>query len=128
MQSVTAEAAYNFVNAEVCSNKVSLLATDNWRGYKYLPGCEPGGGLLAHVPGPSIVLRSMAAVANGATVRPPLLTNDELPVYTGRRGALHRETEVIENLVKAFDAFDYRTGDGSIVEFRSVVDAVNSRH
>ena len=66
----------------------------------------------------------MAAVANGATVRPPLLTDDELPVYTVV-AALYRETEVIENLVKAFDAFDYRTGDGSIVEFRSVVDAVN---
>jgi hypothetical protein len=54
----------------------------------------------------SIVLRSMAAVANGATVRPPLLTDDELPVYTVV-AALYRETEVIENLVKAFDAFDY---------------------
>jgi glycosyltransferase XagB len=54
----------------------------------------------------SIVLRSMAAVANGATVRAPLLTDDELPVYSVV-AALYRETEVIENLVKAFDAFDY---------------------
>ena len=33
---VTADAAYSFVN-EVCSNKVSLLATDAWAGYKGLP-------------------------------------------------------------------------------------------
>ena len=51
----------------------------------------------------SIVLRSMAAVAKGATVRPPLLTDDELPVYTVV-AALYRESEVIEDLIKAFGA------------------------
>jgi hypothetical protein len=54
----------------------------------------------------SIVLRSMAAVPNGATVRPPLLSDDELPVYTVV-AALYNESEVVENLIKAFDAFDY---------------------
>src|SRR5579871_23576 len=37
LKRVTGEAAYNFVN-EVCSNKVSLIATDDWRGYDQLPG------------------------------------------------------------------------------------------
>ncbi len=54
----------------------------------------------------SIVLRSMAAVANGATIRPPLLSDDELPVYTVV-AALYNESEVVENLIRAFDAFDY---------------------
>jgi len=54
----------------------------------------------------SIVLRSMAAVANGATVRPLLLSDDELPIYTVV-AALYRESEVIADLIKAFDAFDY---------------------
>ncbi len=54
----------------------------------------------------SIVLRSMAAVADGATVRPPVLSDDELPVYT-IVAALYRESEVVENLIKAFDALDY---------------------
>jgi transposase-like protein len=37
LRRVTADAAFDFVN-EVCSNKVSLLATDSWTGYDYLPG------------------------------------------------------------------------------------------
>ena len=37
LERVTGEEAFNFVN-EVCSNKVSLLATDAWRGYDELPG------------------------------------------------------------------------------------------
>jgi ISXO2-like transposase domain/Transposase zinc-ribbon domain len=37
LKRVTGEAAFNFVN-EVCSNKVSLIATDDWRGYDQLPG------------------------------------------------------------------------------------------
>ncbi len=37
LERVTGDAAFHFVN-EVCSNKVSLLATDAWRGYDQLPG------------------------------------------------------------------------------------------
>jgi hypothetical protein len=54
----------------------------------------------------SIVLRSMAAVACGATPRPRMLTDHELPVYT-IVAALYCESEVVEDLVKAFDALDY---------------------
>jgi glycosyltransferase XagB len=54
----------------------------------------------------TIVLRSTASIANRATSRPRLLTDDELPVYTVV-AALYREAEVVEDLVKAFDAFDY---------------------
>ena len=48
----------------------------------------------------------MAAVANDATVRPALLSDDELPVYTVV-AAVYREADVVEHLIKAFDAFDY---------------------
>jgi len=44
---VSADAAYNFVN-EVCSNKVSLLATDAWVGYKGLPYQIPHGTVDHH--------------------------------------------------------------------------------
>jgi len=54
----------------------------------------------------SIALRSMAAVADGATPRPRMLTDHELPVYT-IVAALYRESEVVEDLVRAFDALDY---------------------
>jgi hypothetical protein len=54
----------------------------------------------------SILLRSMACVADGATSRPRPLTDDELPVYT-IVAALFREAEVVGDLVKAFDALDY---------------------
>jgi ISXO2-like transposase domain/Transposase zinc-ribbon domain len=37
LKRVSADEAFNFVN-EVCSNKVSLIATDAWIGYNYLPG------------------------------------------------------------------------------------------
>src|SRR5271170_5121585 len=40
LERVTADAAYNFVN-EVISNKVSLLATDAWAGYRGLPHAIP---------------------------------------------------------------------------------------
>ena len=54
----------------------------------------------------AIVARSMAAVANDATIRPALLSDDELPVYTVV-AAVYREADVVEHLIKAFDAFDY---------------------
>ncbi len=54
----------------------------------------------------SIALRSMAAVADSATPRPRMLTDHELPVYT-IVAALYRESEVVEDLVRAFDALDY---------------------
>jgi glycosyltransferase XagB len=54
----------------------------------------------------SIALRSMAAVADNAKVRSRLLSDDELPVYTVM-AAVYREADVIHDLIKAFDAFDY---------------------
>ena len=54
----------------------------------------------------AIVLRSMAAVANTPEIRLPTLVDDELPVYTVI-AALYRETDVIDDLVNAFNAFDY---------------------
>ena len=54
----------------------------------------------------AIVLRSMAAIASNVEVRPPALTDDELPVYTVVV-ALYQETHVIRDLVNAIDAFDY---------------------
>jgi hypothetical protein len=54
----------------------------------------------------SVMLRSMAAVANRAEVHPPELTDDELPNYTVIV-ALYRETGVVTDLIKAIDAFDY---------------------
>ena len=55
---------------------------------------------------PSIALRSAAAIANGDTVRPRMLSDDELPVYTVV-AAVYREADVIHDLVKALDALDY---------------------
>jgi cellulose synthase/poly-beta-1,6-N-acetylglucosamine synthase-like glycosyltransferase len=54
----------------------------------------------------SVMLRSMAAVANRAESHPQALSDDELPNYTVV-AALYRETSVIEDLIKAIDAFDY---------------------
>ncbi|MBV8441901.1 MAG: glycosyltransferase [Hyphomicrobiales bacterium] len=54
----------------------------------------------------ALLLRSMAATASSAEDEPPLLTDDELPVYTVV-AALYREANVVEALVRAFDAFDY---------------------
>ncbi|MBV9288964.1 MAG: glycosyltransferase [Hyphomicrobiales bacterium] len=67
-----------------------------------------------------ILLRSVAAVAEGVAVRPPPLSDDELPAYTVI-AALHREAEVVPRLVKALDALDYPRGklDIKIVVERS---------
>ncbi len=54
----------------------------------------------------AVALRSMAAIASDADVPTPTLTDDELPVYTVV-AALYRETQVVQDLVDAFDAFDY---------------------
>ena len=54
----------------------------------------------------AITLRSMAAVADNATPRPPLVGDDEAPVYTVV-AAVYREADVIGNLIRAFEAFDY---------------------
>jgi glycosyltransferase XagB len=54
----------------------------------------------------SVMLRSMAAVANRAEFHPRELTDDELPNYTVV-AALYRETSVVKDLIKAIDAFDY---------------------
>ena len=54
----------------------------------------------------AIVLRSMAAVAEGVAVRPPSLSDDELPLYTVI-AALYREAEVAPRLVRALEALDY---------------------
>ena len=54
----------------------------------------------------AILLRSMAAVAEGVAVRPPALSDDELPAYTVI-AALYREADVVPRLVKALDALDY---------------------
>ena len=57
----------------------------------------------------SVVLRSMAAIANGPEVFPSKVTDDELPNYT-IVVALYREASVVEDLVKAIDALDYPKG------------------
>ena len=57
----------------------------------------------------TVTLRSMAAVASGQAVYPPELTDDELPNYTVVV-ALYREAGIVEDLVKAIDAFDYPKG------------------
>lgn len=57
----------------------------------------------------SVTLRSMAAVASGQAVYPPDLIDDELPNYTVVV-ALYREAGIVEDLVKAIDAFDYPKG------------------
>ena len=54
----------------------------------------------------SVTLRSMTAVANGPEIHPPEVTDDELPDYTVVV-ALYREASVVDDLVKAIDAFDY---------------------
>jgi len=54
----------------------------------------------------SVMLRSMAAVANRAEVHPDELTDDQLPNYTVVV-ALYREASVVKDLVKAIEAFDY---------------------
>lgn len=57
----------------------------------------------------SVMLRSMATVANRASISPSELTDDELPNYTVVI-ALYREADVVEDLVKAIDSFDYPKG------------------
>ena len=57
----------------------------------------------------SVTLRSMAAVASGPELHPLELTDDELPNYTVVV-ALYREASVVEDLVRAIDAFDYPKG------------------
>jgi cellulose synthase/poly-beta-1,6-N-acetylglucosamine synthase-like glycosyltransferase len=57
----------------------------------------------------SVVLRSMAAIANGPEVFPSKVTDGELPNYT-IVVALYREASVVEDLVKAIDALDYPKG------------------
>ena len=69
-----------------------------------LAGCLAAGSWAIFLA--SIALRSMAAVADSATPRPRMLTDHELPVYT-IVAALYRESEVVEDLVRAFDALDY---------------------
>jgi hypothetical protein len=54
----------------------------------------------------AVALRSMAAIASNAEVPTPTLTDDELPVYTVV-AALYQETQVVQDLVNAIDAFDY---------------------
>lgn len=54
----------------------------------------------------SVVLRSMAAIANGPEVFSSKVTDDELPNYTVVV-ALYREASVVEDLVKAIDGLDY---------------------
>ena len=62
----------------------------------------------------SIVLRSAAAVAQADDARPPLLSDDELPVYTVVV-PVFREADVIEDLVRALDAFDYPKSKMNII-------------
>jgi glycosyltransferase XagB len=57
----------------------------------------------------SIMLRSMAAVASRPEIHPSELADDEIPNYTVVV-ALYRETNVVEDLIKAIDAFDYPKG------------------
>jgi glycosyltransferase XagB len=54
----------------------------------------------------SIMLRSMATVADGATPRPRRLTDDECPLYT-IVAPVYREVEVVDDLINALDALDY---------------------
>jgi hypothetical protein len=44
LESITTQAAIDFVD-EVCSNKISLLATDAWPGYQDLPATIPHGSV-----------------------------------------------------------------------------------
>lgn len=54
----------------------------------------------------SIASRSMAAIATDPKVRPPPLSDDELPVYTVV-AALYKEANVIADLIRALNATDY---------------------
>ena len=54
----------------------------------------------------TILLRSMAAIANVGIVRPPALADDELPHYT-IVVALFREAGVVADLIRGLDALDY---------------------
>jgi cellulose synthase/poly-beta-1,6-N-acetylglucosamine synthase-like glycosyltransferase len=54
----------------------------------------------------SIVQRSAAAIAHPEDTRPPLLSDDELPVYTVVV-PVYREADVVEDLIRALDAIDY---------------------
>ena len=54
----------------------------------------------------SILLRSAVAMAHDDKVGPPMLSDDELPVYTVV-AAIYREAGVIDDLIRAFDTFDY---------------------
>ena len=53
-----------------------------------------------------IVMRSAVAIAHDDKIRPPMLSDGELPVYTVIV-AVYREADVIGDLVRALDAFDY---------------------
>ena len=53
-----------------------------------------------------ILLRSMAAIANVGTVRPPALADGELPDYT-IVVALYREAGVVADLIRGLDRLDY---------------------
>ncbi len=54
----------------------------------------------------SIVMRSLAAVANADGRRPRLLSDGELPTYTVV-APVYREADIVSQLVDAFDALDY---------------------
>ena len=53
-----------------------------------------------------ILMRSAVAIAHEDKIRPPMLSDNELPVYTVI-AAVYREADVIGDLVRALDAFDY---------------------
>src|SRR5271166_4457389 len=75
----------------------SMLAVGA-ESFDLLTICLSAGAWLVFLT--SIVLRSTAAVANGATARSRLLSDDEAPVYT-IVVPLYRESEVVEDLVRA---------------------------
>jgi len=54
----------------------------------------------------SVTLRSIATIAGGSTTHPLELSDDVLPNYTVVI-ALYREAGVVDDLIKAIDAFDY---------------------
>ncbi len=54
----------------------------------------------------SIVLRSLASVANADEKQPRILSDDELPTYT-IIAPVYREADIVQQLVDAFDALDY---------------------
>ncbi len=55
----------------------------------------------------SIVFRSAAAVAHGDDVRPIMLSDDELPVYTVVVAVYREEADVVADLIAALEALDY---------------------